>query len=561
MLAPSTAKFAGYRVEGIAGRGGMGVVYKATQLGLDRPVALKVVAAGLLGDPRIRERFLRESRAAAAIEHPNVIPIHDYGECDGRAYIAMRFVDGDDLRERVTATGPLAPEHAAALVAHVADALDAAHDAGLVHRDVKPANILLGAHDQVYLSDFGLASHALSEGGLTSPGGWVGTMDFMAPEQIRGGPVDQRADIYALGCVLHYALTGQVAYPRETNEARLWAHLHAAPPEPSRLAPGVPAEFDEIVRRALEKQPDARPASAGELGAAALAAAGHPVVPRARRTAAPRRQRRSATAVTWPEGPRPARRGPILAAAAAIAVAAVAAFLFTHEPRNAARATSAPPAATTIAAAPAKPPGGKEHVIPAPHVVRAIHVGARPVNVEVADGSAWIASTGSPTLDRVPLDGHRRRRGPHLGFGITDITDRRGELWVTVAASRQVVRLRASTGSQIGPPIAMVGQPRAIDAGEGAVWVAEQSQYADNLVEIDPHTATVVGRLAVPEGINDIRAANGAVWVLGRHKPVLIKVSAASRQRVVTLPGWAATPSGSTWRPGTSGSPATATTR
>ena len=110
MLAPSTAKFAGYRVEGIAGRGGMGVVYKATQLGLDRPVALKVVAAGLLGDPRIRERFLRESRAAAAIEHPNVIPIHDYGECHGRAYIAMRFVDGDDLRQRVTATGPLAPE-------------------------------------------------------------------------------------------------------------------------------------------------------------------------------------------------------------------------------------------------------------------------------------------------------------------------------------------------------------------------------------------------------------------------------------------------------------------
>ena len=213
-----------------------------------------------------------------------------------------------------------------------------------------------------------------------------------------------------------------------------------------------------------------------------------------------------------------------------------------------------PPAATTIAAAPAKPPGGKEHVIPAPHVVRAIHVGARPVNVEVADGSAWIASTGSPTLDRVPLDGHRRRRGPHLGFGITDITDRRGELWVTVAASRQVVRLRASTGSQIGTPIAMIGQPRAIDAGEGAVWVAEQSPWGDdNLVEIDPHTATVVGRLAVPEGINDVRAADGAVWVLGRHKPVLIKVSAASRQRVVTLPRWAATPSGSTWRPGTSG--------
>ena len=539
MLAPSTAKFAGYRVEGIAGRGGMGVVYKATQLGLDRPVALKVVAAGLLGDPRIRERFLRESRAAAAIEHPNVIPIHDYGECHGQAYIAMRFVEGDDLRERVTASGPLGPEHAAAIVAHVADALDAAHDAGLVHRDVKPANILLGAHDQVYLSDFGLASHTLSDGGLTSPGGWVGTMDFMAPEQIRGEPVDRRADVYALGCVLHFALTGQVAYPRETDEARLWAHLHAAPPAPSRLAAGVPAEFDEIVRRALEKRPDERQSSAGELGAAALGASGHPTVARPKRTPAPRRQRRSATAVTRPDAPRTARRRPVLAAVAAAAaiVGALAAFLLTHDPGNTARPTSAPPSATTIAAAVGKPPGGKEHVIPAPHVVRAIHVGARPVNVEVAAGSAWVASTGSPTLDRVPVGGHHRRRGPELGLGITDITDRRGELWATVAARREVVRVRASTGTPIGTPIAMVGQPRAIDAGEGAVWVAEQSPWgADNLVEIDPHTATVVARLAVVEGINDIRAANGAVWVLGRHKPVLIKVSAATRQRVVTLP-------------------------
>jgi DNA-binding beta-propeller fold protein YncE len=246
----------------------------------------------------------------------------------------------------------------------------------------------------------------------------------------------------------------------------------------------------------------------------------------------------AATSETGPEGPRPGRHRPVLAAAVATAAVAgaVAAFLFAHEPVNAARSTGALPSTTTIAAPPAKPPGGKEHVIPAPHVVRAVHVGMRPVNVEVAAGSAWVASTGSPTLDRVPLTGHRRRRGPHLGFGITDITDRRGELWVTVAASRQVVRVRAATGHQIGAPIAMIGEPRAIDAGEGAVWVAEQSPYADNLVEIDPHTATVVGRVPVPEGINDIRAANGAVWVLGRHKPVLIKVSAPTRQRVVTLP-------------------------
>src|SRR5882724_8475688 len=233
MLAPSTAQFAGYRVEGIAGHGGMGVVYRATQLGLDRPVALKVIAAGLLGDPRVRERFLRESRAAAAIEHPNVIPIYASGEECGRPYIVMRFVDADDLRERVAGAGTLAPAQAAAIVAQVGAALDAAHEAGLVHRDVKPANILLGTHDHAYLSDFGLARHTLSDSGLTAPGGWVGTLDFVAPEQIRSERIDGRADIYALGCVLHFALTGQVPYPRETDEARLWAHLHTAPPEPS----------------------------------------------------------------------------------------------------------------------------------------------------------------------------------------------------------------------------------------------------------------------------------------------------------------------------------------
>jgi DNA-binding beta-propeller fold protein YncE len=539
MSAPATAQFAGYRMEGVAGRGGMGIVYRATQLGLDRPVALKVVAAGLLDDPRIRERFLRESRAAAAIEHPNVIPIHDYGECDGRAYIAMRFVDGDDLRERVAASGPLPPTHAATIVARVAGALDAAHDAGLVHRDVKPANILLGAHDQVYLTDFGLACHALSDGGLTSPGGWVGTMDFMAPEQIRGDRVDARADVYALGCVLHFALTGQVAYPRETDEARLWAHLHAAPPVPSRVVAGIPPAFDDVVRHALEKEPDGRPACAGELGAAALEAAGAAATVVRPKPAAPRRLRRSATAVTWPDAPRARRHRPALAVVAVTAAAAGAAAAFLLAGGGGSDRLGAPTVpARTVVQAPAttKPPGGKEHVIPAPRVARTVHVGQRPVNVEVAAGSAWVASTHWPTLDRVPLAGGRRRRGPLLGLGITDVTDRRGELWATVAGTRQVVRLRAATGHPIGPPIAMIAQPRAIDAGEGAVWVAEQSPAGpDNLVEIDPHTATVVGRLAVPEGINDVRAANGAVWVVGRHAPTLIKVSPATRQPIVRL--------------------------
>jgi serine/threonine protein kinase len=351
-MSASSVAFAGYRVEAVAGSGGMG---KATQLGLDRPVALKVIAAGRLGDPRVRERFLHESHAAAAIEHPNVIPIHDYGEHDGQAYIAMRFVEGDNLHERVATTGPLAPTQAAMIVAHVARALDAAHDAGLVHRDVKPANILLGRHDEVYLSDFGLARHALSEGGVTAPGGWVGTIDFIAPEQIRGQRVDGCADVYALGCVLHFALTGQAPYPREADEARLWAHLHAAPPRPSRLAPGVPEQFDAVIRHALEKAPGERPSSAGELGLAALdAAAGTAAVARPKR-APPRHRRRrgAATAETWADEPRANRRRGAIASVAllAAAVGAIAAMVFAS--READRAPAASVAAATTRSPPA----------------------------------------------------------------------------------------------------------------------------------------------------------------------------------------------------------------
>jgi DNA-binding beta-propeller fold protein YncE len=528
----SGTDFAGYRIEAVAGRGGMGVVYRATQLGLDRPVALKVIAPGLLGDPRVRERFLRESRAAAAIEHPNVIPIHASGEHRGRPYIVMRFVDGDDLRERVARGGPPAPPQAAAIVAQVGAALDAAHEAGLVHRDVKPANILLGAHDHVYLSDFGLARHALSDASLTAPGGWVGTLDFVAPEQIRGERIDGRADVYALGCVLHFVLTGQVPYPRETDEARLWAHLHAAAPEPSRLATGVPAGFDEVVRRALEKRPERRQSSAGELGEAALqAAAGTAPAAWSKRAAATRRRRPTATSATWPDAPpRRLRRSAVATAvvAAAAAVGAAAAVLFAGGGPDHSPATTTE-SRTTASAAPT-------HAVATPHVVRTVHVGAQPVNVEVAGGNAWVASTGSPWLGRVEVNGVHRRRGPRLGLGISDVVSRRGELWITVATNRSVVRVRAKTGKPIGHPIAMLGEPRAIDAGEGAIWVAEQSPAGpDHLVEIDPHTATVVGRMPVAEGITDIRAANGAVWVLGRRAPTLIKVSAPSLRAIARI--------------------------
>src|SRR4051812_41738793 len=264
--------FAGHRIEAVAGRGGMGVVYRATQLALDRTVALKVIAPGLLEDQTVRSRFVRESKVAASIDHPNVIPIYYSGEEGGIAYIAMRYVAGDDVRSLVRREGQLTPERAARIVAQLGSALDDAHAAGLVHRDIKPANVLLTAEDHVYLTDFGLTKHALSVAGSTKPGHWVGTLDYVAPEQIRGERIDARADVYALGCLLFFTLTGVVPFRRDSDEARLWAHLSDPPPKPTDLVPEVPDAFDSVVERALAKDPVERYPSAGDLGRAALAA-------------------------------------------------------------------------------------------------------------------------------------------------------------------------------------------------------------------------------------------------------------------------------------------------
>ena len=266
------SQFAGYRIESLVGRGGMGVVYRATQLDLGRTVALKLIAPEALEDDASRARFVSEARHAAAIEHPHVVPIYAAGEADGTAYFVMRFVEGDDLRTRVRRDGPLAPLHAAQILERAA-ALDAIHAAGLVHRDVKPANILLAAGDHVYLTDFGLARMALARESTAGSGRWAGSLHYAAPEQIRGGRVDARADVYALGGVLVFMLTGQVPFDRDSDEATLWAHVADPPPRPAEMRRGLPKAFDEVVSRAMAKSPDDRYASAGDLGRAALAAA------------------------------------------------------------------------------------------------------------------------------------------------------------------------------------------------------------------------------------------------------------------------------------------------
>ena len=220
--------FAGYRVDAPVGRGGMGVVYRATDLSLERPVALKLVAPELAEDERFRARFFREPRLAASLDHPNVIPIYEAGEHEGQLYLAMRFVDGSDLKTVLEREGKLTPERTVEVLGQVAGALDAAHRRALVHRDVKPANVLIDGEGHVYLTDFGITKQL--GGASTDTGRMVGTLDYLAPEQIRGEPVDGRTDVYALGCLLYECLAGAPPFRRATEAETLWAHMQEEPP-------------------------------------------------------------------------------------------------------------------------------------------------------------------------------------------------------------------------------------------------------------------------------------------------------------------------------------------
>ncbi|MSW95849.1 MAG: protein kinase, partial [Actinobacteria bacterium] len=260
----------GCRLDRLVAQGGMGMVYEATHLALGRRVAVKIIAPQLAHDPEFRERFEREARLTARLHHPNVVDVHDAGEQDDVLYLVMRFVDGIDLRTLLQGGQRLAPARTVTLVGQIADALDAAHTAGLIHRDVTPSNILIsgkGSTEQAALTDFGLVKH-IDTAGLTRTGAWFGTLAYVAPEALRDETIDARADIYALGCLLHRMLTGETPFPRESDAAVIAAHLTDPPPRPSATR-GVPAGLDAVVARALAKQPGDRFASAGALAAAA----------------------------------------------------------------------------------------------------------------------------------------------------------------------------------------------------------------------------------------------------------------------------------------------------
>ncbi|MER5767296.1 serine/threonine-protein kinase [Streptomyces sp. NPDC001985] len=271
-------RIAGYLVEAEIGRGGMAVVYRARDLRLDRTVALKLLAPELARNDTFRKRFTHESRVAAAIDHPHIVPVFEAGETEGLLYIAMRYVAGQDLRALLNREGRLPVATAGRIAAQVASALDAAHSHHLVHRDVKPGNILVAEGtdsdhpEHVYLTDFGLTKKSLSLTGFTTVGQFVGTLDYVAPEQISGRPVDARCDVYGFACVVHETLAGSPPFEREDDMALLWAHQFDAPPPLTELRPDLPAAVDAVLAKALAKQPDDRYDSCGEFVTALRAA-------------------------------------------------------------------------------------------------------------------------------------------------------------------------------------------------------------------------------------------------------------------------------------------------
>jgi predicted Ser/Thr protein kinase len=335
--------FGGYTIESLLGRGGMGTVYLATHERLGRSVALKVISPELTHDVDFRARFLRESQLAASLDHPSVIPIYDADEIDGILFLAMRYVRGASLQALLRQRGSLTTAETLRIAEQIGGALDAAHGAGLVHRDVKPANILVAAPgEHAYLCDFGLAKRTSSEG-ITRTGSFLGTVDYCAPEQIEGRPLDGRADVYSLGCVLFHCLAGRPPYRRETEFLVLNAHLHDPPPALSTVRPDLPRSLDGVIVTAMAKYPDVRYATAGALAAALGAVlAGHEAEDATRVAPTPSAPAPEALPATVAR-PRPRRRRRWVAAALVLAaLAAAGAVIAVLELRSPAKESQDP---------------------------------------------------------------------------------------------------------------------------------------------------------------------------------------------------------------------------
>jgi ABC-type branched-subunit amino acid transport system substrate-binding protein/DNA-binding beta-propeller fold protein YncE len=469
---PAGTTFAGYRVEAAVGRGGMGVVYRATDLSLQRPVALKLIAPELAEDDRFRRRFLRESRLAASLDHPSVVPVFEAGEHEGTLYIAMRFVEGRDLTTLLRRDGTLGRERSLPLLAQIAGALDAAHRRGLVHRDVKPSNVLVDEDGHAYLTDFGVSKQLA--GDTTDTGRMVGTLDYIAPEQIRGQRVDGRADQYALACVLYESLAGAPPFRRESEAETLWAHMQDAPP---KLA-GQPA-LDPVLARGLAKDPDDRYGTC----AALIEAAETPRIPR-------RLVR---------------RRHAILAAGLLLLAVVVTAALTT---------------------------GGRPPLQPVENGVAALSAGGPRSftrfltgagDIAVGEGGAWVVNAQDGTISKLDPETARVVKTFKAPARVLDVAAGSGAVWVANAQANG----RRDTVSRIDPRTGAITHtvklPRTPDrggwpssghpmlaVGAGAVWAGNRE---GTISRIDPQTGDVTA--TVDTFARKIAAGKEGVWTVG----------------------------------------------
>jgi tRNA A-37 threonylcarbamoyl transferase component Bud32 len=523
---------AGYGIEALLGRGGMSVVYLADDLRLKRKVALKLLAPELAEDEGFRERFLRESQLAASIDHPNVVPIYDTGEVDGLLYIAMRYVAGTDLKAQLRLEGPLEPNRALALVSQIANALDAAHERGLVHRDVKPSNILLtgrAGREHCYLADFGLSTSASDRSVVADPRQIVGTIHYVAPEQIRGDEVDGRADIYSLACLLYECLTGDVPFRRGSEVAVIYAHLEETALKASERKPKLTTDLDAVLEKGMAKLPDERWETCGALVAAAHSALGDGA---ATARVRPRRRRRSLSI------------GAVVGASAA--VAAAAAVLLGGGATSIARADSL----IRIDAGGALAAGG-------------LAIGAQPTAVTVCGGSVWVTSLGGKVseVDPKTLTAHTIQvsgtasdvanvgdlaavvSGPpeHItmvdaGYGqvSSEVRIPRAHTSATAVAFGRDVWIANPSGRTLDlldPPytgisgeVRLPGRPRLVAAGEGAVWVVG----ARMLWKVDPGSRRIVASIRLRFAPQAVDAGSGGVWLVDRAGDAVVRVDPAT---------------------------------
>jgi Protein kinase domain len=501
----------GARILGTAGAGAMGVVYRGYQDSLDRMVAIKVVSSDLAANPEFRARFQREARSAAALNHPHIVGVYDAGEDHGRLYLTMQYIDGHDLASMLRQHGPMPPADAVAVVGQIAGALDVAHERRLVHRDVKPANIMVtrdGPRWHAYLTDFGITTQ-LGEAGLTRTGMAMGTLDYMAPEQLVGDPYDHRADVYALGAVLFQALTGRVPFPRETDAARIYAHLNAEVPDlATTLSPAVPsataAALSSVVRRALAKQPTARFASAGELADAARAAL---------HGEGTKRTARGAYTPIAEANRRSGRRALLLGGAGAVLAGAGAIYAV---PRLIGDSGGAPKASSSATGTtlPDDVPAAR----PDPRYSRDFMVGAGAQGIVAVDDYVWVNNREDRTMSRIDLVGGTTT-AVSVGGRPHDFVTTPGRVWVVVLTDEVVVKsIDLGTGKLTGTAIPLslngAGLLKATSDGKLA-WLS----HGNTMVRLDLDKASVATTVTVGTQVASFSLTEEALLVTDRqHK-------------------------------------------